>query len=59
MTFNILKVKKKMQAFTVIKHKATAIVLSDMSNTNPQEAMQAAAELLKNSPRFPKKAHYS
>jgi hypothetical protein len=45
-----------MLPFSVIKHKGTAIVLSDMSNTNPQEAMQAAMDLLKKLATLPKKS---
>jgi hypothetical protein len=46
-----------MNPFVAIKHKETPMILSDMSNTTPAEAMQAAVGLLKSlSKLLPKSA---
>jgi hypothetical protein len=46
-----------MHPFRAIKHKETPMILSDMSNTTPAEAMQAASGLLKSlSKLLPKSA---
>jgi hypothetical protein len=46
-----------MKSFAAIKHKETPMILSDMSNTTPAQAMEAASGLLKSlSKLLPKSA---
>ena len=42
-----------MNPFAVIKHKETSMVLSDMANTTPAQAMEAAAGLMKSLSKLP------
>ncbi len=44
-----------MTSLTMVDHKGTAIMLSDMSNTTPKQAMETAMELLKGLSKCPPK----